>query len=357
MYKRLFFSSFWLFLSFSGSLLLAQNLENPLSIKGYTEIYYSYDFAEPANHIKQPFLYNYNRHNTFNLNLGMLKVAYNTDVVRGNLAIMAGTYANDNMSAETGTLKHLFEANVGVKVSKRKSIWIDAGILPSHIGWESPIGKEYPTLTRSITAENTPAFETGLRLSYLSTDERWYISALLLNGWQRIERPKDNNALAFGHQITFMPTPSITLNSSSFIGNDSPSTEKKMRCFHDLYGIFQINDTFALTAGLDVGAEEKGNGERSYNVWYSPVVILSIKLSSGYHLGLRGEYYSDENGVMLANGAKIFGYSFNLDKHIADNVIWRSEVRGFHAEKDLFAWKNKPVSNNVSITTSLAISF
>lgn len=344
-------------LFFSKELLLSQEKENPLSIKGYTEIYYSYDFAEPDSHIKQSFLYNYNRHNTVNLNLGMLKAEYKTGVIRGNLAFMAGTYVNDNMSAESETLKHLYEANVGVKVSRKSDVWIDAGILPSHIGWESPIGCDYPTLTRSITAENTPAFETGIRFSYLSDDKRWYLSALFLNGWQRIERIKGDNTPAFGHQITFMPTPSITLNSSSFIGNDYTSNDKRMRYFHDLYGVFQINNTFAMTVGFDVGVEEDERYVDGYSVWYSPVVVLSMRLLSGYQIGLRGEYYSDDDGVMLADGGEIFSCSINLDKHIGGNVIWRNEARVFHAQNDMFQLNGSKVPNNISLTTSLAISF
>ena len=38
----------------------------------------------------------YNRHNEVNLNLGFVKAAYASTKSRANLALMAGTYANDN---------------------------------------------------------------------------------------------------------------------------------------------------------------------------------------------------------------------------------------------------------------------
>ena len=119
---------------------------------------------------------------------------------------MAGTYPQDNMVAEQGALRYINEANIGVKISENKNLWIDAGIMPSHIGWESAIGKDNYTLTRSIAAENSPYFETGVRLSYTTDNGKWYLSGLVLNGWQRIAKPEGNQSISFGHQVTYKPS-------------------------------------------------------------------------------------------------------------------------------------------------------
>ncbi|NJM25132.1 MAG: outer membrane beta-barrel protein [Bacteroidia bacterium] len=88
-----------------------------LIISGYAEVYYIYDFNEPADNTRPGFIYSHNRHNEVTLNLGLLKASYNTTKVRANLALMAGTYANANLSAEPGVLKNIYEANIGVKIS------------------------------------------------------------------------------------------------------------------------------------------------------------------------------------------------------------------------------------------------
>ena len=85
----------------------------------------------------------------------------------------------------------------------------------SHIGFESAIGKDCWNLTRSKLADNSPYFETGVKIGFTSKNDKWFFSGLVLNGWQRIQRQDGNNALALGHQITFKPTSKITLNSSS----------------------------------------------------------------------------------------------------------------------------------------------
>ena len=335
--------------------------KSPLSFSGYIETYYSYDFANPDNHIRQPFVYSHNRHNEVNLNLGFLKMNYNTDNARANIAFMAGTYANDNLAAEPEVLKNIFEANAGVKISRKKNLWIDAGIFASHIGFESAIGKDCWNLTRSILADNSPYYESGVKISHTSDNEKWFISGLVLNGWQRIYRVNGNNTPAFGHQLTFRPNSKITLNSSSFIGSDKPDTSRQMRYFHNFYGVFQTHKMFAATIGFDFGAEQKSKGSSTYNTWYSPVLILKVSPTDKFNIAARGEYYSDANGVIIATGTpnnfQTFGYSLNFDFLIREYVMWRIEGRGFTSKDKIFTMNDKPSNNNYFVTTSLAISF
>ena len=62
---------------------------------------------------RQAFLYNHNRHNEFNVNLGLLRLAVAHAKYRANVALQTGTYANDNYAAEPGLLKAIFEAKCG----------------------------------------------------------------------------------------------------------------------------------------------------------------------------------------------------------------------------------------------------
>ena len=182
-----------------------------------------------------------------------------------------------------------------------------------------------------------------------------------MNGWQRIQRVEGNKTLAFGHQLTYKPNAKVTLNSSSFVGNDKPDTDKRMRYFHNFYGIFQLSDRFGLTAGFDIGAEQKAKGGESYSSWYSPVLIAKYAISDKFSLSARGEYYADEDGVIIAtgteNGFKTFGYSLNFDYNIYSNVVWRVEARTLNSKDDIFVKDGDPTSNNTFMATSLAISF
>lgn len=332
-----------------------------LNVSGYAELYYAYDFNQPADHNRPGFFYSHNRHNEVNLNLGFIKLAYNTGRVRANIAMAAGTYMNANYAAEPGVLKNIYESNAGVKLSPDKNFWLDAGIFASHIGFESAVSKDCWIITRSILAENTPFYESGAKLTYTSDDSKWLFSGLILNGWQHIQRPDGNNTPSFGTQITFSPNANITLNYSTLIGNDKPDSLKQMRYFNNLYGIFHLTDKFHLIAGFDYGMEQTSEGSTDYNNWYSPVVIVKVNFNDKWSASARGEYYSDEKGVIIAtgteNGFQTSGYSINLDYSIRTNAVWRIEARTLNSMDNIFMDGDTPVNTNTFITTSLAVSF
>jgi len=109
---------------------------------------------------------------------------------------------NANYATEPGILGNLYESNVGIKLSGSNNLWLDVGVFSSHIGFESAVGKSNWTLTRSLAAENTPYFESGAKISYTSDNDNWFVSVLILNGWQHIKPVEGNTLPAFGTQIT-----------------------------------------------------------------------------------------------------------------------------------------------------------
>ncbi len=332
------------------------------SVSGYLEAYYNYDFNRPKNNTTPSFMYNFNRTGEVNLNLGFIKGAYSSDRVRANLALAVGTYMNANYAAEPGVLRNIYEANAGIKLAKKANLWLDAGIMSSHIGFESAIGKDNWTLTRSLVAENSPYFESGAKLNYTTDDGKLYLAALYLNGWQRIQRVDGNTTPAFGTQITYKPSAAVTLNYSTFIGNDKPDSVRQMRYYHNVYGIFQLSPQWGITAGFDYGTEQKEKGSSSYNHWLVPVMIVRYSPASKINVAVRGEYFKDEKGVIIATGTpagfKTWGFSANLDYAVMQNVLWRIEARTLSSKDAVFTERNGPTSkNNTFLTTSLAISF
>ena len=348
-----------------GSFILGLNVQaqndsiQKLKLSGYAEVYYTYDFNQPKNNQLPNYLYSFNRHNEVNLNFGTIQLQYNDERVRGNLALMAGTYVQSNLAAEPDGLRNIYEANISVKLSKNKNLWLDAGIMPSHIGFESAIGANVATLTRSIQAENSPYFSTGVKLGYISSNNKWAMSLHYLNGWQRIKRLDGNSTPAFGHQITYTPNEKFSINSSSFIGSDTPDSLRQMRYFHHLYAVFKPIKKLSITAGFDIGAQQKSKGSDSYYIWYSPILVGQYTFNEKWSATARAEYYADEKGVIIStntqNGFKTVGFSLNLDHYFTNNLMWRTEIRSFSSKDDIYFRNDKNVSNETFFTTSLAL--
>jgi hypothetical protein len=332
-----------------------------LSITGYAELYYGFDFNRPANNNRPGFIYSHNRHNEVNLNLGFIKANYNSDNIRANMAVMAGTYANANLAAEPGVLKNILEANAGVKLSKTANLWLDAGIFASHIGFESAISKDCWTLTRSLLAENTPYYESGVKLGYTTTDGKLTLTGLYLNGWQRINRQDANSKPAGGVQVYYKPSSKVTLNYSNYLGTEGGDSVRVRRIYNNFYGIFQLTNAFGITAGFDYGMQQQVKGSGDYYHVLSPVAIARYQFASQWAVAGRVEYYQDKNGVLIAtgtpNGFKTTGYSLNLDYAPMPNALIRLEGKVYDSKDAIFTRLNNQVNTNPLVTASFAVSF
>ena len=61
-------------LFYSTIIFAGWNQKPEVSLYGFVDIFYVYDFNQPQTESRQPFFYNHNRHNEFNLNLGLISL-------------------------------------------------------------------------------------------------------------------------------------------------------------------------------------------------------------------------------------------------------------------------------------------
>jgi len=335
--------------------------ESKIKVSGYVETSYGYDFNRPSDNNRPGFIYSHNRSNEVALNLGFIKAAYDNGAVRANMALMAGSYANANLAAEPGVLKNIYEANAGVKLSKTQNLWIDAGVFSSHIGFESAVSKDCWVLTRNISSENTPYFETGAKISYGTADGKFSATVLYLNGWQRITRQHENSKPAGGLQLTWKPTAKITVNYSNYLGSEGADSIRVQRFYHNVYGIFQVTDHLGLTLGFDYGTQQKEKGKSAKNEVLSPVAIAQYRFNPNWAVAGRVEYYEDRNGMLIATGTaegfKTTGYSLNLDYAPVNNAVLRLEGKLYDSKDKIFTRRASAVNYNAAVTASIAVAF
>ena len=329
-----------------------------LGIGGFIDVFYVYDFNRPPGDFRQEFLFNHNRHNEFNLNLGLVGLDLVHPKYRAKLTLQTGTYANDNYAAEPGVLKNIFEAWAGVSLNKANTLWADAGILPSHIGFESAISMDNLTLTRSISAENSPYFLTGVRVSY-TAKEHWYFAGLMVNGWQVIQRVTGNSLPSFGTQVRYTTSEDLTLNWSTFIGTEDPDLTRRMRYFSNLYGQFRVTERLRLVAGFDLGLQQENKGSAAYDLWFTPTVIGQYLLGPHWKTALRLEYYADPNGVKIPvddpEGFRTAGISWNVDYTPVPNVACRIEARWLESREPVLRADDGLRDSDFFVGISLAV--
>lgn len=339
------------------NMVMAQSDSGKISFSGYADVYYSYNTNNPANHENENFVYNFKRHNELNVNFAMVKAAYTSVKTRANLALMVGNYAQYNLSSEPTWAQFVNEANVGVKLSTTKNIWLDVGIIPSHIGFESAISADCYTLTRSIVAENSPYYETGAKITSISKNEKHTLALMYLNGWQKIQKPNYIQKPSFGLQYIYKPNDKLTLNYSNFIGSDKPDSLNATRIYHNIYGIYTPNKKWSFIAGIDIGTDK--DYANNYATWYIPIFISRYTVNDKSKIALRAEYFNDEKQVMIqTNNGKpfqVFNFSLNYDYQINNSTLFRIEGKIFSASNDIFTSKTTPSTSENVFTAMMCI--
>lgn len=342
--------------SISFTCFSQKNEEVKVTISGFLETYYSYDFNKPETEKKLPFLYNYNRQNEFNVNLGLIRTKLEYENIYASIALHSGTYVEDNYAIEK--IKYLSEAYLGLYLDKAKKQVIEIGIMPSHIGFESATTASNLTLTRSILAENSPYFMTGVKYSYKPSD-KWNFSGLILNGWQRISKPEKNSAPSVGTQIIYKPSDKSTLNWSNFLGKEYYGSEMLMRYFTNVFWDYKWNSKWRTIAGFDFGLQKTSSTNTNHANWFSPVLVTQFTINSKWQTALRAEYYQDVKNVMTssANEFKTLGTSLNFDYLINSKMKFRTEARYFDSKEKVFLKNGNLTTGDFFITSSLCLEF
>ena len=335
-------------------------IKGKLSIQGYIDAYYMYDFSQPANKEK-PYFVSSARHNEMSINLAYIDIRYSSKNVRGRFVPAVGSYINANYANEDGALKYIVEASTGVKLFKNKEIWLEAGVFGSPYTNESAISKDHLCYSRSFAPEYVPYYLSGLKLSVPLSPK---INAFLyvLNGWQVI---KDNNdSKSIGTQIEYRPTDNLLINWNTYIGNEKSAARPDFgnRYFSDIFLIYN-KGKFSATSCVYAGIQEQILGaERNDLFWWNANAIARYQVSPKVAVAGRLEYFKDTKGVQIqAITNKAFETaSSTIGLHLSPsaNMLLRFEVRNFWSPTEVYFDANQQnTSQNTTIYSNFTIWF
>lgn len=334
-----------------------------LSVQAFADAYYGWDTGRPPLR-DRALTTQAVRHSEFNVNLAHLAVKLDGDRVRGRLAVQAGTSVQANYAGEPAVgafsgpslSRNVQEATAGVRLAP--GLWADAGIYFSPIGHEGWISADNPTYTRSLTAEFTPYYLAGAKLTWTASPAV-VLQAHVVNGWQKISDDDDGKALVVRGDWTRGRT---TLSVTGFAGNERAASADATESPHTrLFGQLLLKSAFdprtTLWLSADLGRQSRETSASA--TWGSLTGTLQRTLSPSTAIAFRAERYIDRQGaVLLANGAgaAITGLSANVDVRVPGGAIWRSETRWQRADRAVFPDRTGSRRTNVLLVTSLAFA-
>jgi hypothetical protein len=317
-------------------------IKGKVTISGYIDTYYGYDFSNPANS-ERPYSVSMNRHNEFTVNLAFADIKYSANNFRARFVPAFGTYMNANYASEPGTLKNILEAYIGVKLFKNKEIWLDAGVLGSPYTNESAISKDHLVYTRSFAPEYVPYYLSGLKLTLpLSPKVSGYL--YFVNGWQVIQ--DNNHGKSLGTQIEWRPTDKLLINWNTYLGDErsAQNPNYRTRLFTDIYAIYNHKGKFSGTACFYIGSQERvlpNTESRVSHNWWTANIIGRYRFTPKVSLSGRFEYFNDPNQVLITpitqeRSFSTYSASLGLNIDLLENIMLRFESRSFFARQRVY---------------------
>lgn len=357
------------------SFLSAQARDTTLKIAwgGFVDAYYAWDFGEPPDFDRSfaggaLFTTQPARHDEFNVNLAFVEVKADGPRLRGRLAVQAGTSVQSNYLGEptigliSGPLlsRIVQEAVAGVKIAD--NLWVDGGIFFSHMGMESWISRDNPTYTRSLVAEYSPYYSSGVR-AVLQATSKLTAHLHVVNGWQNIS--ENNTGKGAGIRLDYAAMPSTTVSYYNFFSDEAGN---RLRTFNGI-GAKGTLGNVTLLGQLDVGTQSESSASGGTATWYGLTAIARLPLSSTTAVTARFERYDDDDQVIIATGSAVPGVangpfrgngaSLGLDMSLVSGVVWRSELRGFWNKTAVFpdGTSGAPRKADGFIVSSLGLTF
>lgn len=322
---------------------VAEDLESPVKPSAFIDTYYAYDFNYDER--KRPYVTQPYYNDEPSVNLAFMDATLSTEGWRGRAALQDGTSVDINYAAEPHEgWRYVQEAYVGSKLAD--GLWLDAGIFFSHIGMESWISRDNPTYTRSLVAEYSPYYQTGVKISYEASDA-WSFQLLGLRGWQNISDDRDP---ALGTQIQWKLSPKVSFLHNTFIGYESGR-----RIFNDLILKWSPTESLSFAAQFDVGLQRQASDDDTAR-WSGWAVIGQYRFTPKIAVAARVERFLDSEGVVLASASDnrfgAYGFSLNFDYEILSRLLLRTEWRRMQDTKQVFPNDNEGFDKSDTIVVT-----
>ncbi|CAL1521304.1 hypothetical protein MMC2321_05098 [Chitinophaga sp. MM2321] len=324
-------------------------------LSGSADVYYKYNLNGNYTDNKTSFT---NSHNSFELGMVSLKVEHGfkkgSIVADLGFGKRAGEFSyNDLPEASTGLSMAIKQLYVSYELTDK--IKVSLGSYATHIGYELVDAYLNRNYSMSYMFSNGPFFSTGVKADIALSSS---LSAMV-----GVFNPTDlksvtlNSHKYIGAQLGFAPaeTP-IKLYLNYLEGKDTFGIQNHQV---DLVATYQFNKVLGLgyngTYSTYSDTRDKSAPSGSKN-WWGSALYVNCDFTDNFGLTLRGEYFSDKDGLKVFSGVPDGGdvlagtLSFNYK---AGNLTIIPEFRLDKASADIF---NKSGGAPYNLTSNVLLA-
>ncbi|MGA8806836.1 MAG: porin [Thermoanaerobaculia bacterium] len=306
-------------------IVMTMRADDAVKIHGFIDAYYAWNSSHPASHenFEAGTGSTARRANEFDLNLAEVDITRDAKTVGFHLSLIAGNGADVIHASEPQGYRFVYQASILYKRSDR--LTFEAGIYPSHIGFEGFFSKDNWSYTRGWLAEFSPYYQTGISANY-AFSSHWSGELHVLNGWQNIA--DNNDAKAIGGKIAYAKG-RLTASLNTFDGPELADDDKQWRHFGDLIATFTATPRLSIGGSIDRGRQEAAN-------WVGVAAYGRYAFDERRAVAVRAERFSDPQNGISGTPQKLAEATLTFEYRPAPNLILKVEGRRDHSTAPAF---------------------
>ena len=312
-----------------------------IEVGGFVDLYYAYNFNRPADHANwfPGAGTSAKRDNEFAINLAQVDfvmapqpVGFRLSAGYGNTLEVVHAGEPTGVATDPDTWENLVAASIQYQTGIGRGLLIEAGVYPSHIGFEVLQTKDNWNYTRSWQGELSPYYQTGVKIAY-PLGERWSTQVHLLNGWQVIG--DNNRGKTLGWQFAYAADKvSVTLNG--IVGPELPDNDQDLRALLDTVVLWKATPAWNFALSLDLGGQEQPTGGDAR--WQS-MAVYARRAAPGARTAyaVRAEYNDDEDGAISGTAQTLKELTATFEVRPVEHLILKVEGRYDRSTVEVFA--------------------
>ena len=316
----------------------AKQEEKDFELGGFVDLYYAYNANRPFN--RENFVPGAGiaakRSDEVQLNLVALEIKRDPRPVGFHVIAGIGDELEilhlgepEGEGVGRDTFENLYRASVSYAVSDR--LLIEAGVYPSHIGFESGLTRDNWNYTGSWAANFSPYYQAGVKAVYTFVDG-WSAGLHVVNGWQIIGDNNDGKSLG-AHLGWSSDRGFLTLNA--WVGPELPDDDSSLRTLWDLVGSVNVSDDLALGFEADLGRQELPGSDAAE--WTALAGYLRYRLAPAWAVAVRAEQVDDPDGGISGLPQTIEEGTLTFEHRPHERVILKLEGRYDRSTEPIFA--------------------
>jgi hypothetical protein len=331
-----------------------------LTIGGYIETFYSYNFNRPSNGLTNFRAFD-NQHNALTLQNAALDTAWESEQVYARLALQAGhapnTYygvsepsrlGSDGVGTSDATLfRNIQQAYAGVRPFKKAPVFIEGGVFLSPIGFEGLAIHENWHWSHSPLFFALPFYHSGLKVG-ANLGEAHQIKVGLYNGWNNVVDNNSQKSLAAEYAYT--PSDRFNLAAVYFTGAERPTGAPEGSGWRHVLNVAAKGapvPRLGLVGNINGGVEPNAFG---LSRWFATAGGLRVEALPWLFVAGRGSFIAERRGDSGGVASPILLANYTADPYqwmasgtltfdirpVPDHFAIKVEYRHDHARSDIF---------------------